>query len=64
VPTKEGKITIRVQQDACIDGTLDESHLQGSITGNVRAEVNANGMDVTIAISLRANIAEKRTVMK
>jgi hypothetical protein len=64
VPTKEGKITLRLTQDACIDGTLDESHLQGSITGNVRADVNANGMDVTIAIALRANVDEKRTVTK
>jgi hypothetical protein len=61
---KASKITIQLQHDGSIDGTLDESHLQGTVTGTVRADVTANGMDVTIAIGLHASVDEKRTLTK
>jgi hypothetical protein len=64
VPTKEGKFTIKLQADTCIDGTLDESRVTGSMSGAVRADINANGMDVRLVIGIRANMEEKRALAK
>jgi hypothetical protein len=64
VPTKEGKFTIKLQADTCIDGTLDESRLTGTVSGDVSAGINANGMDLTLAITIRANLEEKRALAK
>jgi hypothetical protein len=63
-PTKEGKITIQLQADTCIDGTLDEANLKGNVAGDIRAEVNVNGMDLTVNITLRATFEELRSLAK
>jgi len=63
-PTKDSKLTIKLQTDTCIDGTLEESKLKGTITGTVSAAINANGMDLTLAISLNATAEEHRQPLK
>jgi len=62
--TKAGKLTIQLQADTCIDGTLDDSRLKGTVTGDIRADVTINGMDLNVTITLRANLAEQRTLAK
>src|SRR5262249_54017869 len=62
--TKEGKLKIELQADTCIDGTLDDSRLKGTVTGNIRADATINGMDLTVSITLRANLAEQRMLAK
>jgi hypothetical protein len=64
IPTKEGKITIKLQADTCIDGTFGEFQLTASLEGGIRAAINANGMDLNLTIGLHANLAEKRTPAK
>jgi hypothetical protein len=64
IPTKEGKLTIKLQADTCIDGTFDEFQLTASLGGGLRAEINANGMDLNLTVSLHANLAEKRSPVK
>ena len=62
--TKEGKLTIKLQADACIDGTLDEFRLTAGLGGGLRAEVNANNMDLSIVVGLHATFEEKRAPAK
>jgi hypothetical protein len=59
-PTKEGKITIKVARDGCIDGNLEESRLTVSFDGDIRADINANGMDLSVVITVRATAEEVR----
>jgi hypothetical protein len=61
---KDSKITIRLECDSCIDGTLDSSRLKGTVNGDVRAEANVNGMDIAVVITLRANVLEQRKLEK
>jgi hypothetical protein len=63
-PTKDSKITIKLQADTCIDGTLDDARLTGAVSGEVRADINANGMDLRLVITIRANMDEKRALAK
>jgi hypothetical protein len=63
-PTKQGKITIKLQADTCIDGTLGESRLMGTVHGDIRADVNANNMDLSIVITVRATVEEQRSLAK
>jgi hypothetical protein len=63
-PTKDSKLTIKLQADTCIDGTLDETRLTGAVSGEVRADINANGMDLRLVITIRANMDEKRALAK
>lgn len=60
-PTKDSKIHIQLELDGCIDGTVDVSRVHAKINGDVRATINANGMDLGIAITLRATADELRT---
>ncbi len=62
VPVKGGKMTIQLQADTCIDGSLGDSRLTGNVSGDVRAEINANGMDLTLVIAIRAKVDDQRTV--
>jgi hypothetical protein len=59
-PTKDGKILIRIERDGCIDGHQEESHLKMSFDGDIRADINANGMDLTLVITVRASAEEVR----
>ena len=61
---KEGKITLTLQADGCIDGAVDDSRLKAALNGMIRAEINANGTEVTMVIGLRANFNEQRTLAK
>jgi hypothetical protein len=63
-PTKDSKLTIKLQADSCIDGTLGEARLTGAVSGDVRADINANGMDLRLVITIRANMDEKRALAK
>jgi hypothetical protein len=63
-PTKEGKITIKLQRDGCIDGGLDESHLKVTFHADVRADIRANCMDLTFMATIRAHAEEQRTLSK
>jgi hypothetical protein len=64
VPAKDSKMALRLQADTCIDGALDESRIKGLLAGDVRADINANGMDLRLAITIRANVDEHRTLAK
>jgi hypothetical protein len=59
-PTKEGKITIKVERDGCIDGTLEESAIKVHFDGEIKGDINANGMDLSLAISVHATAEELR----
>jgi hypothetical protein len=59
-PTKEGKITIKLERDGCIDGTLEESTVKVNFDGDIKGEINANGMDLSLVISVRATAEELR----
>jgi hypothetical protein len=59
-PTKDSKITIKLEWEGCIDGTLDQSRLKVNFDGDIRAEFNVNGMDVTLVITVRAAAEELR----
>jgi hypothetical protein len=59
-PTKDGKITIKVERDGCIDGSVDTSHLKLSFDGDIRADLNVNGMDLSLVITVRALAEELR----
>ncbi|MCI0457630.1 MAG: hypothetical protein L0Z62_11720 [Gemmataceae bacterium] len=63
-PTKQGKFSIKLQADTCIDGTLDELRLLGTVSGDVRADVTVDGMDLNVAITLRATVEEQRALLK
>jgi hypothetical protein len=57
--TKNSKIVIQLEVDGCIDGSLDEFQLKGTIRADVRAEnVNVNGMNLNLVINLRATSEE------
>jgi hypothetical protein len=61
-PTKDGsKIVITLEADRCIDGGVDESQLKVSFDGDIRGEINANGMDLGLEITIRAKVDEHRT---
>jgi len=60
-PTKDSKIVLKFERDGCIDGTLDQSHLKMILNGDIRADINANGMDFVLGITVRANVMEQRT---
>ena len=59
-PAKDSKINIKVEWDGAIDGTLDQSRLKVNFDGDIRAEINVNGMDVTLVITVRAAAEELR----
>jgi hypothetical protein len=59
-PTKEGKITIKLERDGCIDGSLEQSHLKVTFDADVRADFRANCMDLTLVATIRASAAEQR----
>jgi hypothetical protein len=60
--TKNSKITMQLEADCAIDGTLDDFALKGSLAGDVRAEgVNVNGMTLNLVITLRASTEETWT---
>ncbi len=61
VPTKEGKIVLKAQRDGPIDGSFGASTLIVSFDGDIRAEFNANNMDLMLIISVRARAEETRT---
>jgi hypothetical protein len=53
--TKNSKLTIQLEADCCIDGTLDVAVFKGAIRGNVRAEgITIDGVSRTLAITLNA----------
>jgi hypothetical protein len=60
-PTKQGKLVIKVESDRAIDGSLDESLLKVSFDGDIRGEINANGMDFGLEIMIRGRVEEQRT---
>jgi hypothetical protein len=59
-PTKEGKITIKVERDGCIDGTLEESTIKVHFDGDIKGDIQANGMDLSLVISVHATAEELR----
>jgi hypothetical protein len=63
VPTKEGKITIKAVREGPIDGSNGTSTLSVSFDGDIRAEFNANNMDLMLMIMVRARAEETRTPM-
>jgi hypothetical protein len=61
-PTKAGsKIVITLQADRAIDGSVAESQLNVSFDGDIRGEINANGMDYGIEVAIHAKVEEHRT---
>jgi hypothetical protein len=60
-PTKQGKITIKLEKDTCIDGSLEPSQLKVTFDGDIRGEINANGMDLNLEITIRGKVDEQRT---
>ena len=60
-PTKLGKIVIKLESDAAIDGSLQASTLKASFDGEIRADVSVNGMDLTIDITIHGKAEEQRT---
>lgn len=59
-PVKEGKITIRLERDGAIDGSVEPSHLKIHFEADLRADLNANNMDLTLLLSVRAMAEEQR----
>jgi hypothetical protein len=63
--TKNSKITVSMEADCCIDGSLDEAVFKGGFSGMVRAEgVNVNGMNLNLVITLRATSEDVWTPLK
>jgi hypothetical protein len=60
-PTKEkSNLTIKLESDACIDGGIDQSQLKVSFDGEIRGDINANGMDFGVHITIRGKVDEQR----
>ena len=59
-PTKEGKITIKLERDGPIDGTLGETTIKAQFDGAIKGEISANGMDLMLVISVHAMAEEVR----
>jgi hypothetical protein len=59
-PTKEGKITIKLERDGPIDGTLGETTIKAHFDGAIKGEISANGMDLMLVISVHATAEEVR----
>ena len=62
-PTKEGKIVIKLETDGRIDGGLDQSQTKATFDGDIRGEINANGMDFGLEVTIRGKVDEQRTPM-
>lgn len=60
-PTKQGKIVIKLETDGAIDGSLDQSQMKATFDGDIRGEINANGMDFGLEVTIRGTVDEKRT---
>lgn len=60
-PTKEGKIVIKLESDGRIDGGSGPSSLKVAFDGDIRGEINANGMDFGVEVTIRAKVDEQRT---
>jgi hypothetical protein len=60
-PTKQGKIVIKLETDGCIDGSLDQSQMKATFDGDIRGEINANGMDFGLEVTIRGKVDEQRT---
>jgi hypothetical protein len=63
-PTKEGKITIKLERDGCIDGTLEASSIKVNFDGAIKGDISANGMDFNLVISIHATAEELRVLPK
>jgi hypothetical protein len=64
MPAKVGKITIKIEWDGAIDGSLSETKTTFTIDGEIRAAAQVNGMDLTIDIMLHAKADDVRTPVK
>jgi hypothetical protein len=63
-PTKVGKITIKIELDGAIDGSLAETKTKLTIDGEIRASLQVNGMDVNVEINLSGKVDDQRTPVK
>jgi hypothetical protein len=61
-PTKDSKIVIKLERDGAIDGSMDATQLKVAFDGDIRAAINANGMDLTLEITIRAKVEEQRSL--
>jgi hypothetical protein len=59
-PTKLGKLVIKIELDRCIDGGVDQSELKTWFDGDIRGEINANGMDFGLEITIQGKAEETR----
>jgi hypothetical protein len=60
-PTKEGKIVVTLERDGAIDGTVAATELKVRFDGDIRGEINANGMDLNLEVTIRGKAEDQRT---
>ena len=60
-PTKQGKLVIKFELDGRIDGGLDQAQTHVTFDGDIRGDINANGMDFSVEITIRGKAEEQRT---
>jgi len=56
---KNSKFTIKLEADACIDGTLDDLNIRAAIDANVRAEgISVNNMTLNLIVTVHGTSEE------
>jgi hypothetical protein len=61
IKTKDSKFVITVERDGAIDGSLSATELHVRFDGDIRGEINANGMDLNLELTVRAKAEEQRS---